>query len=551
MSLTGLANELSDRPVTPPSRLFVQGRNLVVALLLVAFLVMGWRGRDPVQIRSGDDLIYLSLSRSLQSGSYREIFRPSAPLHVKYPPGYPAWLVLVRQVTGDHLALIVVANLLLVSLSLVLMFVVARRLMGEWLALAFLTLMALSPALLWTGGSLYSEALFLLISTSALAMTLKADRSGGRGAVLGAIALALLAFLTRTAGIALVIGIGVWLWRRRKPAELTAYGLSSAVVVGGWFAYASAASPDPSTRSYANDLANVTATVRAGQLTQLASRLWHNAVNYGTETLPTELSVPTIPGTLLDNWTWQLVQTILLVAGIVVLWRAWRAAAAYVVLYASLLVFWPWPIARLLSPIIPLALLLLLLGAHRLTQRMSVRARGLTLGALVAVLLFGAARGAIDRVQKIRLCDRTNPYISPGCYDAETRTIVAAATYLRLHTAPTDVVLANRPVAMQFLSGHLSEPTLLLEQVPPGEAARALRDRKIQHVLLTAVNPFERVTLAGILLASCTGFRVEAQFAPHAMLLEASPPDGTGADACAAIAEFIRERGERLHQTPP
>jgi hypothetical protein len=411
--------------------------------------------------------------------------------------------------------------------------------------------MALSPAMLWTGGSLYSEALFLLISTSALAMTLKADRTGERGAVLGAIALALLAFLTRTAGIALVVGIGVWIWRRRKPAELMAYGLSSAVVMGGWFAYASAASPDPSARSYANDLADATATVRAGQLTQLTSRLWHNALNYTTQTLPTELSVPTIPGTLIDNWIWLLVQTALFAAGIVFLWRAWRAAAAYVLLYAGLLVLWPWPIARLLSPVIPLALLLLLLGAQRLTQRMSVRARGLAIGTLVAVLLFGAARGAIERIQKILPCDRANPYVSPGCYDAETRTIVAAATYVRLHTAPTDVVLASRPSSMQFLSGHLSEPALFLEQVPPGEAASALRARKIQHVLLTAVNPFERATLGGILLRSCTGFRVEAQFAPHAILLAPSSPDETGADACAVIAEFIREKGEQLHPTPP
>jgi 4-amino-4-deoxy-L-arabinose transferase-like glycosyltransferase len=551
MSLTGLANELSETAVAPPSWLFARGRNLVVALLLLAFLVIGWRGRDPVQIASGDDLIYLSLSRSLQSGSYREIFRASAPLHVKYPPGYPAWLVLVRQVTGDHLALIVVSNLLLVALSFVILFVVARRFVGEWLALAFLALMALSPALLWTGGSLYSEALFLLISTGALAMALKADRTSERGAVFAAIALALLAFLTRTAGIALVLGVGVWIWRRRKPAELMVYGLASAVVTGGWIAYASAASPDPTARSYANDLADATAIARTGQLTQLASRLWHNAVNYGTETLPAELSVPTIPGTLIDNWIWLVVQTVLISAGIVFLWKTWRAAAAYLVLYVGLLVFWPWPIGRLLSPVIPLVLLVLLLGARGLTQRMPVRARALALGTLVAVLLFGAARGAIDRVEKIRPCDRANPYASPGCYSAETRTLVAAADYLRLHTAPTDVVLANRPAGMQFLSGHLSEPAVLLQQVPPGAAASTLRARKIQHVVLTAVSPFERATLAGILQRSCTDFRVEAQFAPYAILLAPSPPDGTGADACAAIAEFIREKGEPPHPTPP
>ena len=101
---------------------------MLVALLLLVYLVVGWRGRDPLKFTSGDDMIYLALSHSLESGSYRDIHLAGAPLHVKYPPVYPVWLMLVRQATGEHADLMLAANLGLVAISFAMLFGVARRL---------------------------------------------------------------------------------------------------------------------------------------------------------------------------------------------------------------------------------------------------------------------------------------------------------------------------------------------------------------------------------------------------------------------------------------
>ena len=533
-----------ERPATSSdndvSRYVARGQNVLVAILLFLFVAVGWRARDPVQIGSGDDLIYLSLSKSLESGSYREVFRASAPLHVKYPPGYPAWLVLVRQVAGDRLDVILATNLVVVGVSLIILFVVARRMMGAWFALALLLLMVLNPGLLWMGGSLYSEALFLFLSSATLAATLRADRSNGRASIAG-IAFAVLAFLTRSAGIALVVAVGVWLWSRRKRLELLVYSLASTAVIGGWFVYVALASRDLSARSYANDLPVGAVNTHGGALARLAHRAWENAPSYATGILPTELSLPTIPDTLIDNWLWLGAEVVLLATGIVVFWRTWRAAAAYLVLYGGLLILWPWPSGRLLDPLIPFVLFAMLVGAWRLTVRLPARARILAFGGLVTIMAVGAAAGAVERVQKYGQCDRSNPYASPGCYDAETRSVVAAGEYLRAHAAAGDVVLARQPSGVHFTSGHPAEPAVLLEQVPPGAAARALRDRGILYILLTARHPYERGQMAHALLSSCVELRVEARFAPHALLLTTAVPRASAEDACAALAQFIRE----------
>lgn len=160
-----------------------------VVIALLAFLTIGWRGREPTSIAGGDGLAYLALSHSLDHGSYRENFRPNAPLQVKYPPGYPAWLVVVRHAVGEDHAAIRASKLLVVAAALLLLCRVARQLVGGPLALAFLALLALNRDILAFVGTLYSEGPRILLSATALA-----------------------GFLTRSIGVALVFALGVWLW---------------------------------------------------------------------------------------------------------------------------------------------------------------------------------------------------------------------------------------------------------------------------------------------------------------------------------------------------
>ena len=522
------------------SRLLRRLQNALAAALLTSFILLGWIGRGPLEIGAGDDVIYLSLSRSLERGSYREIYRASAPLHTKYPPGYPAWILLVRRATGDSLDRIVVANLVLVALALLLLFAVARRLAGGWLAIALLLLLVLSHGVLWMGGSYYSEALFLLLSTASLASMLPTSRPGHRAAWF-AIALSLLAFLTRLIGLSLVLAVGVWLWSRRSRIELAVHSLASTLIIGGWFGYTRSASSGQSVRSYGSDFAGGAHRVAQSALVRLAHRVWNNALEYGTQVLPSELSLLSMPGTHIDDWIWLGIDIVLLATGIVVLWKTWRAAALFLAAYGGALLLWPWAINRLLEPALPLVLLTLLLGAWRVARRLPVRVRSPALGLFVAVLALGAAHGAYDQIARSRQCDRANPYESPACFSEVKRSIVSASKYLREHASAEAVVLSWRPSDIQFLSGRLGEHALLVADAPTGGIARELRDRNIQYVLLNSFFAGETGPLAHALLASCRELRVEARFAPHALLLSTVAPGETYPDACDALASFVRE----------
>src|SRR5262245_3038431 len=116
-----------------PGSRFVAGiQNTLIAVLLVAFIAIGWRARPPLGLGGTDEMVYWALSKSLESGSYREIYQASAPRHLQYPPVYPAWLVVVRHTLGDRIELVPAANLALVAGALLLLTLVARQLMGGW-----------------------------------------------------------------------------------------------------------------------------------------------------------------------------------------------------------------------------------------------------------------------------------------------------------------------------------------------------------------------------------------------------------------------------------
>jgi 4-amino-4-deoxy-L-arabinose transferase-like glycosyltransferase len=532
MSTDALEIPLSGAPVAPVSeraRGLERFQKPLLALLLAVFFLVGWQGREPTMRAAGEDeFVYLALSKSLETGSYREVFRPTAPLHVQYPPAYPAWLTLMRKVLGENLDRIRMANLAMAATALLLMFAVMRRLAGPEPALALLLLLVLNPVLLRMGGAIVSENLFLLVVTLALVWTLSADATGRPAAVLP-IAFALLAFLTRSIGLAAVAGVGCWLWSRRRWGALVGWGIASVLVVGAWFSYTILAG-DSTVRSYSSDFAAVSAAT-GGTLLHLARRVGSHGLEYATSGIPGSLSLPTIPGTLVDNWFWLAISVILLLTGWLVLWRRWRAAAVYVLMYLGILLIWPYTDDRLLAPLVPLALLAFLLGALGVARALPARGRRPALVGLIALLTFGAGRGALERLRLYRDCDRSNPLVSRACYKDETLAMVAAAGYLREHAAPGDIVLSASPASMNYLSGHPIEVLSLLVGLPAESASDTLRARRIHFVVVPV--PWA----ARALLPTCGHYQVSAEYLPFALLLSTAEPSGSP-DACSALRKF-------------
>ena len=520
------------RPAIERTGLLARLQYPILGILLLAFFVVGWQGREPSMRAAGEDeFVYLALSKSMATGSYREIFRPTAPLHVQYPPVYPAWLAISRQVAGENLDAFRVANLIMAAGALLLMFSVMRRFAGPGLGLALVLLLVLNRDLLRMSGAIVSENLFLLLTTAALAWTVSAEASG-KTSPAPAILLALLSFLTRSIGLATVLGVGYWLWSSRRWRPLAAWAVASVLVVGAWFSYTSIAA-NSGVRSYTSDFAAVSAST-GGTLRHFAARIWDHGVEYATSGMPYALSLPTVAGTRLDNWVWLLLNGVLLTTGWVILWRRWRAAAVFLPVYIGLVLVWPYMDGRLLVPLIPLGIMALLLGAQRVARLLPLRGRTVALGLVVALLTVGAGQGALKRLVGYRACDRANPFASHGCYSEETLALAAAASWLRQHSDPADIVLSQYPASMNYLSGHRTE-SLGLATLPTQNARDTLRARNIRFVVVTV--PWTAQTL----LSSCTGLRLEADYSPFALVLSTAEL-GDSADACSTLQTLAHSR---------
>ena len=524
-----------------PRRLLDRLQWVLVALGIVLFFSLGWQGRNPIRLLGGDELTYLSVSHSLESGSYREIHLADAPRHIRYPPGYPAWLVAVRAVGGDSVDLIRAVNLALIAAAIVSAYLLTRHLAGIPIALAAFFLTAFNHTLLDVGGTLLSEGLFLALITGALLCTI----STWRGAGYLATALALFAFLTRAAGITLLAAVGFWLWGRRRKGELGTFITGSLAVVGGWLAWSALFPGAQAGYSYRDDIVGGLRVEKPNVLLRMVQGVGQRVAAYGTEGLPWTLSFPTVPGTLVDNLLWLAACVVLLGAGVVVFWKRARPVAVFLVLYALLVLAWPWRIDRLLVPAVPLVIASLLIGADRLAQRLPPLWRRAAVASLVLLLGAGMIRGVGVEQAWARDCDLSDPLGSPACYDAESRSLISASRYLRAHAPPDAIVLTRAGTGVHYLSGLRAAPAELVEQLSPRRLPAELRQRGINYILVTGPGEFEQKRLGPALKHSCRDFRVAARFPPAGVLFTMEAPSDPAQDACGEIARLMNDSTPR------
>jgi hypothetical protein len=363
------------------------------------------------------------------------------------------------------------------------------------------------------------------------------------------------AFLTRVVGLTVILALGLWLWHRRRRAELVALSAACLIVVGGWFTYTNRVPAADAGISYGTDLTGGFLVARNPEAPSRLNLEFRKVAGYATDALPSALALPTVPGTRIDNVLWLAVTVVLGGIGLVVLWRGAPATAWYLVLSGALLLAWPWRQDRLLIPLIPFVMAAILAGAGRCTQSWRAASRTAALGALTGLLGLGAVRGALQRDGAAKRCDRSNPYESVDCYDAGSRSLAAASHYLRAHGAEGTVALTVSGAAVNFLSGHLTESPELATRFPPGEAGKELRDRGIRYIIFTGSRVQERERLAPALLPSCRDLRLEARFPPAGFMLTPDPPQIPSEDACGPLKAVASPPGHvprmELETGPP
>lgn len=465
-------------------------------------LVAGVLLFEPTLFSGGDNAGYVILGEALRSGAgYVDLYLPEAPIHTKFPPAYPALLALLGWVGGVQLFKAV--SLLMTAGAVYL----TVRLGTAWLgtrggALAGLVL-ALNPVLLEYGHWILSEAPFVVLvmlslwalerGRAAEATAAEAGRDPVRGATLSrrwwglGLLAAVAAFLTRTAGLPLLLAVSLApLLAGRRRRGLVASG-TTFVVAGGWALFQRLGAPGRT--GYLQELLMVDPydpSLGRVDLAGLFGRLAENAWAYVSGILPTSLTGAGGPGGE---------ASLLAVAGIALAaltlggWverglRRLGAAELFLALYAGLIALWPevWTDRRFLLPALPLVVLYALLGARRIgwivTRRLG-RGGGRSgtregWGAAIALSLalavpasLDAARKTPDRIRCLAAYRADRP-----CQPAALTSFYQAARWARDGT-PEEAVVVNRKPRLFYLFSKRrgavyrfsSEPRIVLDDL--------------------------------------------------------------------------------------
>lgn len=306
-----------------------------------------------------DDGIFFVTAKSLTQGSYRIPSLPENPPQTKFPPLYPLYLSMIWRINPNFPANLSVAtamNWIVLAILLVLAFLIFRRCgfpeKSSWWMTAAL---GLNPYVILFGTRMFSEIFFTCF---VLAVFLVLSRGGIRMAILAGI-LAGAAYLSRTAGIALLVSVPAFLilWKQKEGLRRAiAFCVAMLPFVAGWMLWTRAhavPSGDPTLIYYTDYIRYQFLNVG---FDNLAVVLWKNLdqILYGMGSLVLPKVADSLPVKILTQ-----VIAVAMISGVVRLVRRKIAAdyALFALISTGILALWHFPPnERFVVPLYPLLL---------------------------------------------------------------------------------------------------------------------------------------------------------------------------------------------------
>ncbi len=333
------------------------------AWLLLALLpsgILAWQNRNLPQLGVfPDDSVYWVTAKSLaEGGGYRIASLPDQPPQTKYPPLFPLLLSLVWRVDPHFPSNLPLAALVVWILFPVFLYLVKRlfedwglsQREARWLTVA----VGLSPVAVLFSYSLMSEVFFSVWLYASLLTAERAKRDNSRRIALLAGLAGGAAFLTRSAGLPLLLTAPLAFWLDRRRRLIPHFLAGMAPPVAGWLVwtrFAHNTQNDVVHLFYTNSLGLYIDALRRVRLDQLAAvNLIHAA--QGISRLVFFNPVPAL-------WSQMLAAVIaaLAIAGAVRMFRSngRKQAGLFAIGFVALAVAWNYPPnERLLFPMLPL-----------------------------------------------------------------------------------------------------------------------------------------------------------------------------------------------------
>ncbi|MBW3572655.1 MAG: phospholipid carrier-dependent glycosyltransferase [Gemmatimonadetes bacterium] len=472
-------------------------------VLAVLHAVLALLALDPTPHNGGDNAAYLALARSLlERGTYQELWDPALRLHTQYPPGWPLLLAGAMAAGVRPWVGFKVLSILFSAAAVALSYLWARRVTTPGAALGVATILALSPGVVdlarWELSDVPFWA-FTMLALWAFARIPDAPEpgaqpsageagAGGWGALALASAAVLLAYVTRSAGVPMVVAAAGWLaWRRRWRA-LALF----AAVVGPFAAAWWARGRTVGDASYAGHLWHVDpynpalGTVTFGGMLQ---RIARNVVEYTGDHLPYLLigNRMTVAAAIVG-----IAVVVLSAVGWGMRLRRAGLAETWLPLYLGLVLVWPaeWSGERFLLPALPVLLVctaeVVRAGGRRMGQPVLLGA------ALVGVLALGGAPRLVQKIQFAASCRQAYGAGDPHpCVSGVWQEYLELAASLRGRLPEDAAVLSRKPTLFWVHSGYrsrvypfTSHPDTLLAHARRAGAEYVLLD-KLDHMSAT------------------------------------------------------------------
>jgi hypothetical protein len=299
--------------------------------------------------------------------------------------------------------------------------------------------------------------------------------------------------------------------------------------------------PDKSIgQSYAADM-SYSPTPHVGFVRALAGRIFVNVTSYPLQHLPSVLPQPSISGVTIDNVLGTLILLCVVVPGVVLFWKRARIILLYLVAYAALLAVWTWNESRLLQPILPALLCLIVAGAFRVAQ---ARRWLVAAPVLVAAAIGGTAMAEdASRVRAVERCDRAHASESTACFSIERIGFLAAMKFVHDSTPHDAVILTADDAMTGYYADRQVVFTATYSAPDPAAYVAGLRRRGVRYILMSPQRPPHSLRLTWW-RERCADVSPLKEF-PATTLVLYLPPAGTATpqpNACAALDRYAHSK---------
>jgi len=331
------------------------------AVLVLAGALLVWAYAICISLPSAgvfhDDGIYVVTARALAEGQgYRIISLPESPPQTKYPILFPWLLSLIWRIAPvfpDNLPLLRIVPVaatvawLWLSWQLLLKCRTPRP-----AAIAVVALTATSPWVVFLSTSLLSETLFAALLTGSLLFLTKLHEDSppfGRVCALAGL-LAGACFLTRTAGIAVVVAGFAWLLMNGRRVGAVIFGVAAASMVVPWALWVLSHTGANAESSYYSASIYESWNV-------VSHYDWHEKLAVVAANAAYSIFTPLALWGM-DITVWRLVPVALL-AGCICrgIWLTrTHPVTWFVMVYVAMIMMWVWPPTRFFVPLAPLFL---------------------------------------------------------------------------------------------------------------------------------------------------------------------------------------------------